>query len=103
ALGSGTRSRWTAVTPHIEDETRETPKNKEINHARSCFVRTARRAFRGARHPENHQPDGRNYRGFQPHACADLTCGRIAASNQSPNQPRWGTSTAASSRRSEAR
>ena len=39
----------------------------------------------------------------RPHACADRTSGRIAGSSRSRARRRWGTSTAASSKRSAAR
>jgi hypothetical protein len=41
--------------------------------------------------------------GSRPHACAARTCGHTAASSRLPSRPRWGTSTAASLRRSAAK
>src|SRR6267378_4462707 len=49
-----------AGTPHADDET-ERNRNKEMNHARSCLVRTARCALRGTRGSENRQTDGRRH------------------------------------------
>ena len=38
----------------------------------------------------------------RPHACAGLICGHIAVSNRLLNRLQWDTSTAGSSRKSEA-
>src|SRR6266436_6621892 len=47
-------------TPYANVGT-ERNRNKEMNHARSCLVRTARCALRGTRGSENRQTDGRRH------------------------------------------
>src|SRR5712692_6248888 len=59
-----------------------------------CVSRSAKhRRSRSQRMPSS---------GSRPHACAVRTCGRTAASSRLLSRPRWGTSTAASLRRSAA-
>ena len=81
----------------------EQPIRKGENYARSSSLRTARRAVRRPRDTEDHRADRRDHPASPRRACAGRTSGRTAACSRSTARRRWGTSTAASSRRSAAR
>src|SRR6266404_6916380 len=75
---------------------------KEINNARSCSLRAARCAFRGARNAEDRQANRCHHQDLG-NVC--LRVGPVAVSRHPadcPSRPRWVTSTAASLRRSAA-